>query len=95
MMTALTEVIEHCQRQQELIGRPDAVVSYRVYGKPWGRRQKVRLWPGGPLGRIVGDMFDRPGVVALFPANEVIAAATRLIWQESALMPDRTGDGGE
>lgn len=55
---------EKCVAQQALVGAR-ATVTLMLHGKPWGRRVNARLWPGGPTGRIVGDTFDRPGVIAL------------------------------
>jgi hypothetical protein len=68
------EVRVKCRQQIDLVGPEKAVVTLIIPGKSWGRRTYVRLGSGMPMGRIVGDMMDRPGVIAMFQAEALLAA---------------------
>lgn len=58
-----------CQDQIKVLG-DQANVSLLMPGK-WGKRSFRRLCPGGPIGNIVSDNFNGPGIIVLFNAREV------------------------
>lgn len=74
------QLIADCRKQQELLGKPDVLVTYLLpKPKKWGHATYASLWKGGPRGRIVSDQFPGPGVIAMFRADEVIAAVEKMM----------------
>jgi len=63
------EIIKQCD-EQIAIGYGPASISLIMPGK-WGKTNKRRLCPGGPMGEIVNDNFDGRGITVLFDALEV------------------------
>lgn len=66
------ELRQQCLRQQAFSGRDDALVTLTMPGR-WGKREQCRLWPGGPLARIVGETHDNT-VVVMAHADKILAA---------------------
>ena len=66
------EIIECCE-QQLMLGSSN--VGFLLPGK-WGKRNKRRLWSGGPEGEIVSEISGR-GIYVLFDAKEVLEATKK------------------
>lgn len=68
-------VIEQCERQ---ISLGNDTVMFLIPGK-WGKKDKKRIWPKGPVGVIVSNAV-RPGYLHVrFDAKEVLEA-TKALW---------------
>lgn len=89
------QMIEHCQRQQELTGDPNCRVLFRLPGK-WGKRREKRLFRYSLrlecqcLGRIIAEE-PGPMVLVEFRALDVIDACRTL--KLHVLQPEH-GDSG-
>lgn len=59
-----------CLKQIELCG--DSASVFLILPGRWGKRNTRRAWPGGPVGTIVADNHNGPGVVVMFSAKEVL-----------------------
>src|SRR5690606_12460435 len=68
----LQEIIQCCERQL-MLGSSN--VGFLLPGK-WGKRNKRRLWAGGPEGEIVSEISGR-GIYVIFDAKEVMEATKR------------------
>jgi hypothetical protein len=67
------QLIEHCQQAQARTHRAEALIYLLLPGE-WGVRTTKRLYPHGPIGRIVGHNVDGAGVRVAFKAHEVLRA---------------------
>ncbi len=68
-------IAKQCRDQMALAGEGTVIVLI-VPGK-WGRSDRKRLCPGGPIGHICADA--EPGkLVVNFPAKEVLAYLEKL-----------------
>jgi hypothetical protein len=67
------QIINHCHEAQARAKRPDVLIYLLLPGE-WGVRNTKRLYPQGPVGRIVGHNVDGAGVRVAFQANEVLQA---------------------
>lgn len=73
------QMIDACNKQIERLGE-NAQVGFDMAGK-WGKRDTKRLFPGGPIGRIVND-FGNGRIYVFFSAKEVKEAILREITEE-------------
>lgn len=70
------QIIEACDKQINMLGE-DAKVGFVLPGR-WGKRDTKRLFPGGPIGKIVNEFEDGSlygykdrAIYVLFSAREV------------------------
>lgn len=63
------EIIKQCNEQIAILG-DIAHISLIMPGK-WDKTNERRLCKGGPIGNIVSDNFQGPGIIVLFKAVEV------------------------
>lgn len=70
-----SELLDHCRNQQQVQNKPNATVVLEVPGR-WGKRDTKRLFPGGPMCRIVGEARGR--VQLMCTADTIISALERL-----------------
>lgn len=81
----LSDLIDKCKEQQEIQKTGHAFVTLRLL-RLSAPGERVRLWNGGPYGAVVASTM-RDGqfgyeVVAMFYANEILAAVAKMAKKE-------------
>jgi hypothetical protein len=77
------EIIAQCDKQMNIMG-PEAQVGFVLSGK-WGKKDTKRLYPSGPIGKIVNEFedgsrygYNGTAVYVFFSAKEVKNAVSLL-----------------
>ncbi len=63
------ELLKKCDKSISMF-QETANIALIMPGR-WGKRNTRRLCKGGPVGEIVSDNFNGPGVIVMFNAVEV------------------------
>jgi len=69
----IEKIIKMCDKQIALHKNMDIenpVITLIMYGK-WKDTDEFRLCKDGPIGKIVSDNFNGPGIIVVFDAVEV------------------------